>query len=178
MKLKLGYTNSRRVFNLMITGLFLALAILLGFAKPVVAAEPPDVVLELPAGIACDFALRIEIWGGTQVYKEFVDKNGNVVRTLAAGKGSELSFTNLSTLTTFSLKPNGSVSHETKNPDGTSTFTDTGHNVIILFPTDVPPGPSTIQYVGRVIYTVDTDGVFTIQQVNAKTTDICAALSE
>jgi len=177
MKRKLWHRNSRHVFNVLIRGLFLASAILLGFAKPVVAAEPT--VLELPAGTACNFDLRVEIWGGgPQNYKEFVDKNGNLVRTLSAGKGSKLVFTNLSTLATLSLKANGAVTKTIINPDGSSTVTMLGHNVLILFPTDVPAGPSTTLYVGRVVYTVDTNFVYTLQQVNAKATDICAALSE
>ena len=54
----------------------------------------------------------------------------------------------------------------------------TGHNVIILFPTDFPAGPSTIQYVGRVLYTVSADGTntFTLRQVSGTRSDICAAL--
>jgi len=41
---------------------------------------------------------------------------------------------------------------------------------------DVPAGPSTTLYVGRVVFTVDTSGVFTLQSVSGKSTDICAAL--
>jgi hypothetical protein len=52
-----------------------------------------------------------------------------------------------------------------------------GYNVIILFPTDFPAGPSTTLYVGRVVYTVDAAGVFRIQTHSGPTTDICAALS-
>jgi hypothetical protein len=156
----------------------LTFALVLGFGCLATAAEPPDQVIELPAGLACeDFDLRLEIRGGSQV-KEFTDKNGNVVRMLSAGKGSALSFTNLSTGATFSLKSNGSAIHTTVNPDGSSTVADTGHNVLILFPTDVPAGPSTTLYVGRVVFTIDTSGVFTLQQVSGKTTDICAALSD
>jgi hypothetical protein len=150
----------------------LALVAVLGLGRPAIAAT-----IELPAGVGCSFALNIDIVGGTQVNKEFVDKNGNIVRTLSAGKGSALTFTNAETGATLSLQPNGSVSHTTINPDGTSTVANTGHNVIILFPTDVPAGPSTTLYVGRVVYTVDLNGVFTLQQVSGKQTDICAALS-
>jgi hypothetical protein len=53
----------------------------------------------------------------------------------------------------------------------------TGHNVLFLFPTDVPAGPSTTLYVGRVVFHVDTEGVFTLQSTNGTATDICAALS-
>ena len=53
----------------------------------------------------------------------------------------------------------------------------TGHNVLILFPTDVPAGPSTTLYVGRVVFTVDSDGVFAVTDTNGTSTDICVALS-
>ena len=49
------------------------------------------------------------------------------------------------------------------NPDGTQTFTATGHFGFIIFPTDVPAGPATIVYTGRIVYNVDpTTGVFTL----------------
>ena len=56
-------------------------------------------------------------------------------------------------------------------------MTATGHNVLILFPSDVPAGPSTTLYVGRVVYTIGTDGVFTLVSTRGTATDICAALS-
>jgi hypothetical protein len=176
MNSKMTYRRHRGGLSVRQTALILTLAAVLGSGSPATAAD--STVLDLPAGLACDFALRVEISGGNQVMKEFVDKNGNVVRKLSAGKGAALSFTNLSTGATFSLKANGSVIHTTVNPDGSSTVTDTGHNVLILFPTDVPAGPSTTLYVGRVVFTVDSDGVFTVQQVSGETTDICAVLSE
>jgi len=136
-------------------------------------------VIDLPAGLACEaFDLHIEITGGNQVIKEFVDRNGNVVRELFAGTGSALSFTNVSTNATFSLRSNGAVLHRTVNSDGSFTETITGHNVLILFPTDVPAGPSTTLHVGRVVYTVDINGVFTVEEVSGQTTDICAVLSQ
>jgi hypothetical protein len=135
-------------------------------------------VIDLPAGLACaGFDLRVEIWeNANRVFKEFRDKNGNIVRTLSAGKGSKLAFTNLSTNEMLWLRPNGSVEHVALHPDGSQTWTITGHNVLILFPTDVPAGPSTTLYVGRVVFTVDTSGVFTLQSVSGTSTDICAAL--
>ena len=54
--------------------------------------------------------------------------------------------------------------------------------MLILFPSDLQPGigPSTKQYVGRVVYTVDMYGTWTLQEedISGKTTDICAALSQ
>ena len=153
--------------------LVVVLAALLTPARPALA----DDSLTLPAGLACSFELKVDIVCGTQVYKEFFDKNGNLVRSLSAGKGSALTFTNTETGATLSIHPNGSVWHVTYNPDGSETWVITGHNVLILFPSDVPAGPSTTQYVGRGVYTGDTVGVFTIQKVSGTSTDICAALS-
>jgi hypothetical protein len=155
----------------------LTLAMAVGSGSLTTAAEPE--VIDLPAGVACpDFALRVEIRGSSLVMKEFTDRNGNVVRLLSAGKGPALTFTNLSTDASLSLRSNGSVIHTTINPDGSQTVADTGHNVLILFPTDVPAGPSTTLYVGRVVFTIDSNGVFTVQEVSGQTTDICAALSD
>ena len=116
----------------------LTLVAVLGLGRPAIADNPP---LDLPAGLACSFSLRIVIDGGNQVQKTFKDKNG-VVRSISAGKGSTLTFTNLATGSTLSLKPNGSVNQTTTvTVDGSQTWVSTGHNVLILFPSDVPAVP-------------------------------------
>jgi len=144
-------------------------------AGAAVAAEH-DVVF--PAGTACDFDLAIDIAGGDQrVERTFVDADGNPVRTLSAGVGSQLTFTNLSTNATTALPANGAVTNTVFNADGSQTVTTTGHNVLILFSTDVPAGPSTTLYVGRVVFTVGVDGVFTLKSTSGRKMDICAALS-
>jgi hypothetical protein len=176
MNLKPTYRRRRGVLNVMFVAFILTLAVVLGSGSPATAAAS-DAVVVFPAGLACAFDLRVEIFGSNQVFKEFVDKNGIVVRSLSAGNGQALVFTNLNTGATFSLKANGSVTHTTFNLDGSYTSTLTGHNVLILFPSDVPAGPSTTLYVGSVVFTVDLNGVFTLQKVSGKATDICAALS-
>lgn len=141
-------------------------------------AEDPDFSFDLPAGVACaGFDLRVEGWGGNQHFREFEDDDGNVVRTISAGTGSALTFTNLSTGATVSLKSNGSTTHQSVGSDGTTTTRMTGHNVLILFPSDVPPGPSTTLYVGQIVFTVDSGGIFTLQSARGNSTDICAALA-
>jgi hypothetical protein len=154
------------------------IAALVGSGLSASAQDPPDRVIDLLPGQGCAFALHIEVRGGTQVYREFTDRNGHVVRILMAGKGSSLLFQNAddATAPSLTLKPNGSVTHIRLNPDGSSTWTTTGHNVLILFPTDVPAGPSTTLQVGRVVFTVDSNGVFTVQERSGTTTDICAEL--
>jgi hypothetical protein len=134
--------------------------------------------LELPAGTACTFGLAVDGVGGDhRVNRTFVDANGNTVRMLSAGVGFQLTFTNLSNHATTALPANGAVMKTVFNPDGSQTVTATGHNVLILFPSDVPAGPSTTLYVGRVVYTVDANGVFTLVSTRGKATDICAALT-
>lgn len=176
MKLNMKFRCYRGTLAMMVFALTLVLAGMIGFGS---LASGADLVIELPAGLACaDFGLGIEITGeGTQVYKEFMDKDGNLIRTLAAGKGWDFLFINRSTFATFPLKGNGSVAHISYNLDGTYTYTATGHNVIIFFPTDVPAGPSTKQYIGRMVFTVDSDGVSTVQELSGKQIDICEALS-
>ena len=144
------------------------------------AAGPPTpgapVEDEIPAGIACaDFDLRIEGTGGLRVDRTFVDRDGEVVRTLSTGTGSALTFTNLSTGASVSFSSTGAVQRTQISPDGTTTVTTTGSSVLILFPTDVPAGPSTTLYVGRVVFTVDAAGVFTLVSTSGRSTDICAA---
>jgi hypothetical protein len=127
-------------------------------------------------GQACEFSLGIDIVGGNQVNRTFTDRNGNV-RILSAGQGSQLTFYNLSTANVLSLRPNGSVSHITVNPDGTQSIVGTGHNVIVLFDTD-PGGPDASLYVGRIEFLFNPETGFTqIFKFNGKSTDICAALS-
>ena len=167
------------------SGVAVTLITLVGSASQAIAAKPPPpepeiAEVEFDAGVACaDFGLRIVIVSNVKrELKKFTDKNGNVVRTLEGGKGDTLTFTNLDTSLTLTLRPNGSVQHVTINRDGTETWVTTGHNVLILFPTDVPAGPSTTQYVGRVVFTVVTaTQVFTLQSVSGTSTNICAALT-
>ena len=158
----------RHVFAYMI-------AAVVGYSSSAAAATP-DFTLELPTGTACNFDLKIEGWGGNRHFREFTDANGNLVRSLDTGTGAALRFTNLSNGKTLSTKSNGAVSAKRYNPDGSYTETDTGHNLLILFPTDVPAGPSTTLIAGRVVFTVDTSAVFTVLNISGKTTDICAAL--
>ena len=154
----------------------IALMSLLVFSANSAVAQDHDFIL--PAGQACDFELAIDVAGGDkQVFREFVDADGNVVRTLIAGVGFQLTFTNLSNDETITFRANGAATRTVLNADGIQTVTSTGHNLLILFPTDVPAGPSTTIYVGRVVFTVDESGTYTLVSTSGKATDICAALS-
>jgi hypothetical protein len=148
----------------------------LSTATPASAAHPVD--FTLPAGFACPgFDVRIQATPDDRVVKEFTDKSGKVVRSILAGTGSQVTLTNQSTLRSLTLPSNGAVSRTVYNADGTRTVTATGHQVLILFPTDVPAGPSTTLFVGRVVYTADAFDNFVVQSTSGKTRDLCAELA-
>jgi hypothetical protein len=54
-----------------------------------------------------------------------------------------------------------------------------GHDPpLVVFPSDVPAGPTTTQYVGRFVYTVDlASGVSTFVGAVGPQRDICAELA-
>lgn len=131
----------------------------------------------LPAGVGCAFPLAFVGTNGIIHTKEWLDSAGNTSRFFFAGKGVILTYTNLATGKSVTIKTAGSVSHTTVNPDGTVTLELIGHNGLIMFPTDVPAGPSTTQYIGRVVLTIDTNGVGTIQSTSGSQRDICAELT-
>jgi hypothetical protein len=158
-------------------------ALALTAAQATVANGPPQPVpppepIELPAGIACpDFSLRVSWSGGNVHTKQFVDRNGNTVKIITAGKGFLLTYTNLDAGTSVTIRTDGSVSKTTFNPDGTQTVSATGHNGLIMFPTDIPAGPTTTHYIGRIVYTIDEEGVFTLVRTSNNQRDICAELA-
>lgn len=136
-------------------------------------------------GLGCPgFNLGITATGGNLQSKDFVDENGNVVRNITSGKGVVLTYTNLGNkrqgegLASVTIRTDGSVTQTETNPDGTLTVTSTGHNGLILFPSDVPAGPTTTHYIGQIVYTVDPEtGVFTLVSTSGQERDICAELA-
>ena len=175
----MSVTQGRKATRLAPWAAALAVASALAVGTPVsVSAAASDVEFDLPAGQACAFPLHVVGTGDKRIMREFTDQNGNVVRLLSAGKGFTLTFTNVDTDESLTLQSNGSVERTTVNSDGTRTVVSTGHNVLILFPTDIPAGPSTALYVGQIVYTVvDASGVFTLQSTSGRTTDLCALLA-
>ena len=154
-------------------------------AGPAAAAPPLQPFgpfeITVPAGLGCpNFDLKLTIDEGVnRVFKEFHDRNGNLVRVISAGRGATETFTNVLTDTSVTFKTGGSVSRTTPNPDGTYTLTLTGHNIVIFFPTDEPPGPRSTLYLGKVVFTISdpvSNTILGIQQTSGKQVDICAIL--
>jgi hypothetical protein len=147
----------------------------LAFAAPRTVEQQQT--FNLAAGEGCSFPLRIE---GTDAMARVVTleyQNGQPVRIITARTGVVLTYTNLTTGETISFKTSGSVQSKV-SVNGVDTITATGHNGLILFPTDIPAGPTATQYTGKIVYTVDNaTGIFTLVSASNKGTDICAALS-
>ena len=78
-----------------------------------------------------------------------------------------------STGATLSSRSNGVATQTFYNPDGSFTVTLTGHNLLILFPTDVPAGPTHELYVGRVTFDVDRRRRLHGHRVVGETVDVC-----
>ena len=152
-------------------------ACVLAAVTPAAAAAPVDLLL--PAGVACaGFAVRLQAPADPRVAREFPAAHGRLARSILAGTGTQVTLTNQSTGKQVRLQPNGAVTRTTFNPDGqTRTVTSTGHIVLVLFPTDVPAGPSTTLIVGRVVYTADRAENFVVKRITGRTTDLCAALA-
>lgn len=105
-------------------------------------AAANDFSVTFPAGTACAFPLRVDGTGGHRIEHTFTSKDGTVP-VLSTGTGSALTFTNGTTGASVSLRPNGAVQRTTSLADGSTLNVLAGHNVLFLFPTDVPAGPST-----------------------------------
>jgi hypothetical protein len=158
----------------------LTTALTLGSVGPASAEAPRPVdsaETDYEAGVACAFPLRVSSTEGRIRENEFVDRSGNVVRTIQVTTGIAYTNTNLLTGKSITVDPRGSAMHTTVK-DGVATVTSNGQTGLIMFPTDVPAGPSTTVYRGRVVFTIDlTTGVFTLVSTTGTSVDICAALA-
>jgi hypothetical protein len=76
-----------------------------------------------------------------------------------------------------SFPSSGAVTISQTKQDGSSTLELMGHNVVFLFPSDKPAGPSTTLIVGREVIHVDSAGNFDVVSVSGRQTDICALLT-
>ena len=166
------------------------LALAVGLAAVALTATQPAFAQEdtliLPVGLGCpDFNLGIDTTGGKLVERKFYDADGNEVRILTVYKGVNVTWTNYGTDPdnpvageSVTVKTAGSVTKQVNNPDGTQTWTQTGHNGLVLFPTDVPAGPTTTQYIGRIVFNIDpATGIFTLVSTTGQERDICAELA-
>ena len=151
-----------------------ATAILLCGAASTASAQEHDV--ELPAGVACDFAFGLDGGALPPVRKTFTDPNGNlIVVMLRAGKSGAVTYTNLATGEALTFPSRGTALRVTQS-DGTQLLEFSGNVGILLFPSDAPPGPSTTQINGRLVLKQE-GSVTTVLKQEGHQIDVCAALS-
>ena len=121
--------------------------------------------------------MRVDISGGDRRLSRDVTDHNGFRRSISAGRGTEFTFTNLGTGATLTLPATGAVAKSVRaTATGLTTVTMTA-NVLSLFPTDKPAGPSTTLYIGRVVFVRDDDFNFDVKSTTGRSTDICAALS-
>ena len=134
--------------------------------------------MSFPQGVACaDFPLRLQGFDDQPVSRQFIDRSGRV-RLLVAGRAPSTTLTNLTSGEQYVVPGRAATIWTTIKPDGTQRFDISGTVTLILFPTDIPAGPSTTAITGRLVFTVDTQGVFRLVSVKGQQTDICAALAD
>lgn len=150
-------------------------ALMLAGAQPAAAADFPT---SDPLPGCPGFNITVSGTKGDQRVKVSREKNG-FIRTVAGGNGFVLTFTNVETRKAITVPTNGSVTHTVapKAPAvGTTTFTLTGQNVFIFFPTDTG-GARTILYTGKAVITNDANGISTFRSASGKQRNLCAALA-
>ena len=144
-----------------------------GAAQPASAAESS---FTLPAGLGCSFALKVTLTGGTLQPRNVTTGNGDPTRIVTAGSTGTLTIENLDTPKSISFPSRGVG--QTEATEGNSTTVKTGGQLLlILFPSDSPPGPSTTLYTGKVVYTINQTNDFQLQSTAGRQIDICAELA-
>ncbi len=157
-----------------------ALACCVATAGPATAAE----LIFLPEGEACaDFDVTLEIGNDSKRNTRMFERHGKAV-SLTTGAAESVIVSRVDDLGTVlqsvTVPSRGARTEITTNPDGSSTFVSTGNLLLVLFSTDAGGAglspTSTTLIAGRTVFTVDEEGVFTVESVRGKQTDICAAL--
>lgn len=101
--------------------------------------------------------------------------------TVATGAAETVVVTNLDMGKSATVQSRGARTRQMTS-GGTTTYEHTGNLLLVLFSTDDGGGelpiPSTTLIAGRTVFTVDNaTGLFTVQSVSGRTTDLCAALA-
>jgi hypothetical protein len=161
-------------FRRLATATVLALAAMI-VAAQLASAQEHDLVLD--PGVACDFGLGLDGGAFPPERKTFTDPNGNPI-TVLAGKSGAVTYTNLATEESLTFRSRGTALRITEMSDGTQLLEFSGNVGIILFPTDVPAGPSTTQINGRLVMSFDPVTGFTVVlKQEGNQIDVCARLS-
>ena len=166
--------NKRRFLSTLV-GALLCVGSLSADAQPT-PVDAPDFTVPFDAGVACNFPLTIEGSGARLYSREFTDKHG-LLNTEVMGMGFAFRFTNIANGKSASQKSQDAHQHTIQYPDGSQKITTDGAVLIVMFPTDIPAGPSTVYYNGHTVLNLTAEGVGTLELPHAHARDICAELS-
>jgi hypothetical protein len=124
-----GWTTRRRTA---LASVLVALAIagipaMAAAAKPLSEAVGMPSSFTLPAGAACDFAVRVDVHANNEQYRLWFDQAGNPTRGRLTGR-LVLAFTNEESGASVTLQVSG-PGHDTFNADGTISTRYTGRGV-------------------------------------------------
>jgi hypothetical protein len=159
--------SKNRVRNFAIASM-LAAAAVVGAAQPASAQEP----VSLPADTACSFPLTFTVTGGNLQPRSF--QKGRLVE---AGSTGTVTVRNDTTGETISFPSRGVGKRSVTDSNSVTTVSTGGQLLLILFPSDIPAGPSTTLYTGRVVFTIDAQGNFELQKTAGRQIDVCAELA-
>jgi hypothetical protein len=137
---------------------------------------PPDATIPFPAGYACVFPLTLEQWDNKTQTRDFTDRQGNK-HSVSSGKGHDFRMTNTANGKSTTQKAQNFEQDIVTYSNGSQWYSTNGAILIIMFPTDVPAGPSTTYYYGETELYIAVDGVGTLKPPRTYARDICAELS-
>jgi hypothetical protein len=130
---------------------------------------------EFPAGMVCSFGVAGEPLADNEVTKTFPQfANGDVVQTITGHLTLRLTNAESGKSIVLNVSGPGSI---TTHPDGSVTTVSRGQMLGFLFPTDVPAGPASYLYTGRVVANFTPDGQETVISHTGTRQDMCDVLS-
>jgi hypothetical protein len=145
-------------------------------AKAPKPTPPPDSSDTFPAGLVCDFEVRLDGWSKEKV-KVTLDKHGRE-KIVVTGPARTL-VTNTESSASLTVKTEGRV--EIRDPgDGTSLLMARGHTLFFFFPGDQNPageGNGLFLVQGRSEQILDlAENVVTSFELRGTYRDLCAEL--
>jgi len=164
----------RRLFSAL-----LGLGMLAVLATPVAAARPERVYLaaeafELPAGLVCDFTVRVEFVVNREYVLIFPEAADGSHREIITGRLVQR-IVNVDTGASIVVNVSGPGKIDVR-ANGSAVFHGRGRSSFFLFP-DEPGGPGVWVTSGPLEYTFDSSGVLVDVQFPHNSQDFCAALA-
>jgi len=172
------HMHPNRFRRIAISTVLISAAMTVG-AQPA-SAQTPEHDVVLPAGQGCPtFSLALDNIEGPPVRKSTTTTNGTEVILLASGKSGAIVYTNVATGESVAFPSRGTLLKETPTSDPSVVIQEFSGNVgLVLFPTDQPAGPSTVQLNGRLVTVFNkATGATTVKKLVGHKTDICAELA-